>query len=167
MNNYYNYQDYMKQAKQNVDYMNIPAQPNPYPVLPIPSLPSSNPVPMPNPGSGKTYEPYQGFIRGNLFPTLYDPYKINTPYEIKPMNEQANMLTGIDSLGFAMIDLNLYLDLHPDDKKMIDVYNQYRIQKDELMKQYQNRFGPLLTNSDALKSYPWAWNQTPWPWENK
>ena len=39
------------------------------------------------------YDPYEGFIRGNMYKNLYDPYKINSPYEIKPMNEQAEMLT--------------------------------------------------------------------------
>ena len=56
----------------------------------------------------KFFNPYEGFIRGNMFPNLYDPYKNEKPYQIKPMNEQAEMLTNIDALGFAMIDLNLY-----------------------------------------------------------
>ena len=47
--------------------------------------------------NNKLYEPYQGFIRGNLFENLYDPYKVNGPYEIKPMNEQAELLTYIDN----------------------------------------------------------------------
>ena len=52
------------------------------------------------------YDPYQGFIRGNMFKDLYDPYKLNNPYNIEPANDQAKMLTSIDALGFAMTDLN-------------------------------------------------------------
>lgn len=112
------------------------------------------------------YNPYQGFIRGNLYKRLFDPYKINQPYEIKPMNEQAEMLTYIDALCFACIDLDLYLDIYPDNKQFIDLYNQYNMQKKELMEKYQAKFGPLLLSSNSLNSYPWAWDDKPWPWEN-
>lgn len=113
------------------------------------------------------YDPYAGFIRGNMFPNLYDPYKIEKPYDIQPMNEQAQLLTYIDSLGFATTDLNLYLDVHSNDKNAIDLFNQYRVQKNDLKKQYESKYGPLLLNSDALTNTPWAWDDRPWPWENK
>lgn len=119
----------------------------------------------PNYNQPNIYEPYEGFIRGNMFQNLYDPYKNQRPYEIKPMNEQAKMLTNIDSLGFAMIDLNLYLDVNPNDQKAINLYNQYRNQKEELLKTYEKNYGPLLLSSDALEKTPWAWDDKPWPWE--
>ena len=111
------------------------------------------------------YDPYQGFIRGNMFQNLYDSYKIKEPYEIKPMNEQAEMLTYIDSLCFACIDLGLYLDVFPNDRSAIDLFNQYRNQKKDLIEEYESKFGPLLLNSDSLNTYPWAWDDRPWPWE--
>ena len=113
-----------------------------------------------------TYEPYEGFIKGNLFPSLYDPYRNQQPYQIQPMNEQAKMLTNIDALGFAMTDLNLYLDINPNDQNAINLFNQYRVQKEDLLKTYQNNYGPLLLNSDILTTIPWAWDNQPWPWEN-
>jgi hypothetical protein len=66
------------------------------------------------------FDPYNGFIRGNMFPNLYNGYKMASPYEIKPMNEQAELLTGVDTLGFAAHDLNLYLDVYPEDRRMIE-----------------------------------------------
>ena len=116
--------------------------------------------------SNNLYDPYNGLIRGNMFQNLYDPYKIREPFEIRPMNEQANLLTNIDALGFASIDLNLYLDVYPNDKNAIDLFNQYRTKKNELIKQYESKFGPLQISSDSLNSYPWAWDDKPWPWEN-
>ena len=113
----------------------------------------------------KLYDPYDGLIRGNMFKNLYDPYKIKQPYEIKPMNEQAEMLTYIDALCFACVDLNLYLDTHPNDKEMIQLFNKYRSEKENLVKRYENQFGPLTLDSDSLNNYPWAWNDRPWPWE--
>ena len=112
------------------------------------------------------YTPYDGFIRGNMFQDLYKPYKQDRPYQIEPMNEQAEMLTNIDDLAFALIDLNLYLDVFPNNQNAVDTFNQYRVQKNELQKQYENKYGPLVLTSDAVNTYPWAWDNKPWPWEN-
>lgn len=112
------------------------------------------------------YDPYNGLIRGNMFKNLYDPYLNKEPYEIKPMNEQAALLTQIDSLAFAMTDLNLYLDVFPDDKEKINLYNQYRSEQKNMLSEYESKFGPLTQNSNSLNSYPWAWNNMPWPWDN-
>lgn len=112
------------------------------------------------------FDAYNGFIRGNLFRKSYDPYLRQEPYDIKPMNEQAELLTNIDALCFAMTDLNLYLDIYSDDTNMINLFNQYRIQKENLTKEYESKYGPITLNSDSLNSYPWTWNDMPWPWDN-
>jgi spore coat protein JB len=112
------------------------------------------------------YEPYEGFIKGNMYKDLYDPYKIRQPYEIRPMNEQAELLTRIDALCFACIDLSLYLDVYPDDRNILTLFNQYREEKKQLESMYERKYGPLLLSSDSLNTYPWAWNNKPWPWEN-
>lgn len=114
----------------------------------------------------KIYDPYQGFIRGNMYPTLYNGYKIN-PVDINPANEQAQLLTYLDALCFATIDINLYLDIYPDDKDMIALFNQYRKELNQLKEEYQNKYGPILTDSDANLAYPFAWINSPWPWEGK
>ena len=114
----------------------------------------------------KLYDPYNGLIRGNLFKNSYDPYNNKEPYEIKPANEQARMLTDIDALGFAMIDLNLYLDVFPNDKEKITLYNQYKNKKNELLREYESKYGPITMNSESLNTYPWAWGNMPWPWDN-
>lgn len=113
----------------------------------------------------KLLDPYKGFIRGNMFPDLYNGYKLNNPLEITPLNEQADMLTYIDSLCFALIDLNLYLDIYPNDAKMIELFNTYRMEKDEITNEYESKYGPLSLNSASLNRAPWAWDNMPWPWE--
>lgn len=113
----------------------------------------------------KILDPYSGFVRGNMFSDLYNGYKLNKPLDITPLNEQADMLTYIDSLCFALIDLNLYLDLYPNDSKIIELFNSYRVEKDEITKEYESKYGPLTLNSDSLNKAPWAWDNMPWPWE--
>ena len=115
--------------------------------------------------SKKLFDPYNGFIRVNMFPELYNGYKLNKPLEITPLNEQADMLTYIDALGFAIIDINLYLDLHPNDSNMIELFNTYRKEKDQITKEYESKYGPLTINSQSLNKMPWAWDNAPWPWE--
>lgn len=117
--------------------------------------------------SSNLYLPLEGFLRGNMFKKSYDPYKNSEPYRIKPANEQAELLTQIDSLCFACIDLNLYLDIFPDDREVLDLFNRYRKEKIELTRQYEMKFGPLTTDSEALQTFPWDWIGQPWPWENR
>lgn len=120
-----------------------------------------------NKKSSKLFDPYVGFISGNMFPDLYNAYKLSNPLDIEPMNEQAELLTYIDALCFACLDLNLYLDLYPDDKSAIELFNRYREEKKNLEKEYESKYGPLFISSDALNTFPWAWDNSPWPWQNK
>ncbi|MEG2322629.1 MAG: spore coat protein CotJB [Bacilli bacterium] len=119
-----------------------------------------------NYNQNKYYDPYDGLIRGNMFPSLCDSYKIDKPLQIQPLNEQAKMLTNIDALAFATTDLNIYLDVFPNDQRTIELFNQYRQQQNDLQKLYESKYGPLQLSSDALNTYPWAWENKPWPWQN-
>lgn len=110
------------------------------------------------------YDVYTGFIRGNMFPDLYNGYKISKPFEVEPMNEQAELLTYVDAYCFAAHDLNLYLDTHPNDKAMIQLFETFSNEAEKAIKEYESKFGPLYVND--TKGYSWAWNDSPWPWEN-
>ena len=111
------------------------------------------------------FNPYEGYIRGNMFKELYNSYKIDKPFDIVPLNEQAEMLIYIDAYSFALIDLNLYLDIHPNDKNAISTYNMYLANLEEYMQTYQNKYGPIVNTSKTLNSFPWEWIKHPWPWE--
>jgi len=56
---------------------------------------------------------------------------------------------------FVCIDLNLYLDTHPDDKVALGDYNCYVHQLHELKAMYVENFGPLenFGNSHARCSW--------------
>lgn len=112
------------------------------------------------------YDAYEGFIRGNMFPDLYNQYKVAKPFEVEPMNEQAQLLTYVDFLSFAAHDINLYLDNFPNDRDMIELYNHYQTETKRAIKQYESAYGPLYVSSNATSKYPWSWNSLPWPWEN-
>lgn len=111
------------------------------------------------------YNPYQGYIRGNLFPNLYNTYKVNAPFEIEPLNEQARMLTNLNSLDFSLNDIALYLDIYSNDKNMINLYNQYLTQEKMLLNEYERKYGPINRDSEYMNKTPWTWIECPWPWE--
>lgn len=113
----------------------------------------------------EVYDVYGGFIRGNMFPDLYNTYKNSKPFEIQPMNEQAELLTYLDAYSFAAHDLNLYLDNNPNDRDMIRLFAEYTNKANQIQREYEQKYGPLFV--DASTTYPWAWNDSPWPWENK
>ena len=113
------------------------------------------------------YDSYAGFIRGNMFPDLYNTYKISKPFDIEPLNEQAERLTFIDSLCFACIDLNLYLDNFPNNKELSNLFRQYVEEKERAIKEYEQKYGPLFVDNSVDNSNNWRWNSIPWPWENK
>ncbi len=119
-----------------------------------------------NANASKLYDPYQGFVRGNMFPNLYNKYKSNEPINLESKTEREEMLMYLDSLGFAAHDINLYLDIYPKDKDMIEAFANYRKEANQVMDRYQQMYGPLLVNSEANTVYPWAWDNRPWPWEN-
>ena len=116
-------------------------------------------------GPNDLYDVYNGYIRGNMFPALFNQYKLERPYEIKPLNAQAEMLTKVSAYGFATHDLNLYLDTHPDDRDMVNLFKEFSSDFKRAYNEYERQFGPLFV--DDSETYPWAWNDTPWPWENK
>jgi hypothetical protein len=167
MNQNFNYQDFYKEAIKNNP--NIPHeynQMNNY----YNSMGQGEPIIQNNleqRESTNMYSPYEAFIRGNLWKDLYKPYKISHPFEIKPMNEQANMLTQIDALSFSAHELNLYLDNKPNDKEMIQKFEQLKDEANKIKKEYEKKYGPLLVDGHYNNSNTWTWNDAPWPWENR
>ena len=49
--------------------------------------------------------------------------------------------------------------------KRINLYNQYDKKTSDLIKEYNNKFEPLTLTGNELKEVPWAWEDSPWPWE--
>ena len=117
-----------------------------------------------NANPSKLYDPYQGFIRGNMFKSLYNDYKLKNPVELQAMTDKEQLLLMLDALGFAMVDISLYLTIYPNDRDMTELYNQYRQQEKAVCDQYEKMYGPLTTDCEVL-SKGWTWNSSPWPWE--
>jgi hypothetical protein len=87
----------------------------------------------------------EGFTKGNMFKDLYDPYKDYEVKKIIPTTQHDLLLYNLHKYSFAINDLNLYLDLNPNDVSMIKLFNDYRSRYVELLREYENKYGPINT----------------------
>lgn len=79
-------------------------------------------------------------------------------------NRQAAMLE-LQQLSFSLVDLNLFLDTHPDNQQAVNDYNQLFQQYWEAKANYEVQYGPMNNFGHCPASYPWNWINEPWPWE--
>ena len=76
--------------------------------------------------------------------------------------ERREMMQEIRCCEFAITELALYLDTHPDDEKALCLHRKYCKQAKDLKDKYQKVYGPLTINYPCNK---WRWLEEPWPWE--
>ena len=76
--------------------------------------------------------------------------------------QRKRLLCEIRSLSFAINDLALYLDTHPEDQSAIRMHSEYSEKQINLTAEYQRLYGPLTIN---FTSNSWDWIDEPWPWE--
>jgi len=107
----------------------------------------------------------EGTLRGNMFPDLYDPYKVQSSNMFTPTSERERQMFEVQKAGFAMKDINLYLDVNPGDSCMINLYNRYVDEYTRALNNYESQYGPITLKSKTLNTMPWVWVQTKWPWE--
>ncbi len=111
------------------------------------------------------YGPYEGYVKGNLFRNLYDQYKSYRPMSLAPSSEREEALLNLNQIQFAMHELNLYLDVYPNDANIMRQFVAYRNTYNDLLNQYENRYWALNVNSTSLNSVPFGWVDQTWPWE--
>ena len=110
-------------------------------------------------------DPKEGFLKGNLFNNLYDPYKNYKYGMLNPTNKREELLFNILMYKFALTELNLYLNTHPNNSQILNIYNQYLSEEKKLCDEFEKKYGPLTTDSLNLGTNLWNWIKSPWPWE--
>ena len=119
-----------------------------------------------NPYENDLFNPQEGFEKGNMFKNLYSQYKDYSPEKLKPKNAQERKLYELSAICFAAHDLNLYLDMHPEDRSMFMLFMDYQKQANRLIEEYERNYGPLNINSEEMnKSF--TWESDKWPWEDR
>lgn len=75
---------------------------------------------------------------------------------------RSELLDEIRAINFTVIELGLYLDINPDDKKALCLHNENANKLRMLTDTYQKLYGPLSIECPCNK---WRWLEQPWPWE--
>ena len=98
---------------------------------------------------------------GTLFPGLDLPFKAAIQARTQLPN---TALCELMALDFAVKELNLYLDTHPQDQEALALYSSYLKLAREGREKYLAKYGPL-TSEDLVMTDGYAWINDPWPWE--
>lgn len=80
------------------------------------------------------------------------------------MTERERLMKRISSYDFAVIELHIYLDTHPNDKAVAEKLADYNQKSMKLRKEYEEKFGPIQAKQENANR--WAWISNPWPWDN-
>ncbi len=106
------------------------------------------------------YEAPMGLVRGTLYPGLDLPFMgmVNR----NPLPETPS--TQLQALGFALNELALYLDTHPEDKEALELYRRYQKMHHDAAAVYSDKCGPM-THGTPVDHPRYTWMDEPWPWE--
>lgn len=80
------------------------------------------------------------------------------------MNDRDMLLRKMAQTGFAMWELHMYLDTHPNDQMAMQKMKEYETKNIVYTKEYESKYGPIVAG-DAGQSR-WSWLCDPWPWDN-
>lgn len=127
-------------------------------VLP-PSAPLANPYVPFQQENPPQYDARKGLIRGTMFPGLDLPFMGMANKQEKP----DTLLSQLQTLDFAIVELALYLDTHREDREALELYRAYQQMYEKLRKQYEEQCGPLNHMQPGDGGYQWL--DDPWPWE--
>lgn len=78
---------------------------------------------------------------------------------------EKEILKNLTVLDFMAVDLQLYLDTHPDDNEALEKYNSIIKEADMLRSQYEKNYGPLFSFRSYNHGNKFKWINNPWPWE--
>lgn len=75
------------------------------------------------------------------------------------------MMVQITELSFAMDELRLFLDTHPDCREALIRMNELQKQRCDAVAAWEAQCGPLSSYGN-MDCDEWKWVQGPWPWQN-
>lgn len=85
---------------------------------------------------------------------------------MRNQSRRQEMLHHINVISFAVDDIKLFLNTHPDNQEALNYYQEYSRLRNEALKKYAEEFGPLTVDyAMRSDSYTWNWINDPWPWQ--
>jgi spore coat protein JB len=81
------------------------------------------------------------------------------------MTEREILLKRVQVYNFALLDVALFLDTHPNDSAALELYKQYIERRDTAAQEFEEKYGSL-TKAGAAGTR-WTWVDGPWPWQSE
>jgi spore coat protein JB len=81
------------------------------------------------------------------------------------MSEREMSLWKVQAYEFAIVEVGLFLDTHPNDQIALSYFKQYRDMKHKAVSDFTKKFGPITMDHMDNDLSSWKWIQNPWPWE--
>ncbi len=79
------------------------------------------------------------------------------------MTEKQSLMKKIATYDFAIVELNLYLDTHPNDIEAHKKLEEYEKKSNELREKFESEYGPIIFRDTPDNRMKWIKN--PWPWD--
>ncbi len=83
---------------------------------------------------------------------------------MKDERERVKLLKRLQAAQFAAWEIHLFLDTHPKDEMALESFRKYTERYKELMKEYNECFGPITADKSMCEK-EWDWVNNPWPWD--
>ena len=79
---------------------------------------------------------------------------------------QNELMQYISELEFALTDLNLYLDTHPDNAEALEMFTKLAATLKSIKADYAKKYAPICA-MDAKNNVPFEWvsAEYKWPWQ--
>ena len=81
-------------------------------------------------------------------------------------NGRRELFEQIGAISFALDDLRLYLDTHPDCAEALALFTEYQKQRHDLITSYTSQFGPIDSYYVDTEN-GWSWINEPMPWKQE
>lgn len=107
----------------------------------------------------------EGYENGNIYMNLYEQYKNYIPQKLIPKNDKERLFYDYSAACFMAHELNLYLDVYPNNISIIQLFNDYKNKSNMLKQEYEKKYGVMCITSDELEKSPFVWVTEDFPWE--
>lgn len=71
----------------------------------------------------------------------------------------------LQAIDFVLVELNLYLDTHPNDMSALQQFNHFVNLRKNAVQHFEANYGPLMHFGHSSSEAPWQWIESPWPWQ--
>lgn len=78
-----------------------------------------------------------------------------------------DLLKRLTILDFLAVDLQLYLNIHSNDREAIEKYNSVVKEADAIRAMFEETQGPIFSFRSYSDPDDFTWINNPWPWEKE